>query len=152
VPDAPDEPVLLVPAVPLLIIGLALEFGERLSIAEEPAEPPMPVVALVPLFETEGLLLRAVEPMPLVVVEPVLALAPGPHGCGLTFVLEPGMPPLLLVPGAPAPPVPPLMPADPVDPAPPPALPPPAPPPPPACAKATVEPAARNAAVRMARL
>ena len=149
----PDAPPL---AVPLPNIGLALEFGERASIVEEPADEPMPLVALAPLLETDGLLLPAVEPMPFVEPIPLLAAAPGPHGCGLTLVLpllRLRMPPLAFGEVPAAPDVPPLMPAEPVEPAPPPPLPPPPPePPPPDCAKAAVLPAARNAAVRMARL
>ena len=138
-------------AVPVPNIGLALEVGERGSIVDEPAELLMPVVALAPLFDTDGLLLPAVAPVPVVVPAVLPAVMPGPHGCGLTFVfglLGLRMPPKPLMP--PLPEAPPLMPADPVEPAPPALLPPPAPPP--ACAKATVEPAARNAAVRMARV
>ena len=144
----------LVPVVPLFIIGLALEFGDlALFIVDVPLELPIPVVAFVPLVETDGLFLLAVVPMPL---GEVLAVEPVPQGCWLwpsvELLLRPV--PVVVLPGAavPAPgdmPVPlaPMLPEVPaVAPALPPAL------PPLACAKAAVLPAARNAAVRIARV
>jgi hypothetical protein len=134
--------------VPLPIIGLALEFGDlALFIVDVPLELPIPVVAFVPLVETDGLFLLAVVPMPL---GEVLAVDPVPQGCGLwpsvLLLLRPV--PVVVPPGdIPAPPAPML----PEGPAAAPALPD-VPPPPPVCAKAAVLPAARNAAVRIARV
>jgi hypothetical protein len=133
--------------VPLFIIGLALEFGDlALFIVDVPLELPIPVVAFVPLVETDGLFLLAVVPMPL---GEVLAVEPVPHGCWLWPSVELLLRPVSVeFPGVmPVPPGPML----PEVPAAAPALPD-VPPPPPVCAKAAVLPAARNAAVRIARV
>ena len=114
----------LVPVVPLFIIGLALEFGDlALFIVDVPLELPIPVVAFVPLVETDGLFLLAVVPMPL---GEVLAVDPVPQGCGLwpsvLLLLRPvpvGVPPGDM----PAPPAPMLPEGPPEAPALPPAMP-----------------------------
>jgi hypothetical protein len=94
VPDGPPLAVLLLAAplptvplapVPLPIIGFALELGDLASVdVDDPAEGPMPVVALVPLLEVDGLLF-AVDPVAPVPVPRerggvLLASVPGLHG------------------------------------------------------------------------